>query len=506
MNKKIFKNNGYMSTIMIATVIFTGLLTNQVSAANIPNLAITNGTSSVKIDITGADQNATVMFNYPNIYSTNQTTTSYTSIDIGHTDSNGSFSVAVAPNSYGLSGGVSVYVSVDGASSSKISWPATSSASSQAGALSLSKQKVNLVQGQSVNVFADNTANALVVAGNSNPNIVSTSIKTDSNSVLLTGLNIGISTVSICASSVGCGTVNVSVQSPTQKVTFNQSQAYVVVGQPTQTIGIYGPGSYNSLTNTNKDIVSASVDGTNLVLHGLAVGQSTVSVCATGYLCGSIVVNSLSSGSAIPTQNTVLAPVSSGFNQPPQLSSISMSSNNVLGLFFGTGSTISINFGTNETVTNVIVKIGGYQTAANQGTDGLYYATYKATGNDELPLPVVISFTNLKGVVGQYYLWMGNSSKSPAGATASVATSGSSSSSGAFTRYLYSGMTDVGSSDSEVAALQQRLKSDSVYAGPITGYFGPQTKQGVQAYQKKHGLDAIGVVGPSTRELLNKGV
>ncbi len=491
---------------MIVATILTGTLMNHVLAANIPNLTITDNVSLVRVDVAGAGQNAVVTFNYPNLYSTNQTTTLYTSIDIGHTDANGSFSVSVAPNSYGLSGGVSVYVSVDGAISSKVSWPTTSNISTQTGALSLSKQNVTIVQGQSVNIYADNTANALVVAGNSNPNIVSTSIQTNSNSVLMTGLNIGVSTVSICASSVGCGTVNISVKSPSQTVTFNQSPAYVVVGQPTQMIGIYGPGSYNALTNTNKDIVSASINGTNLVLQGLTVGQSTVSVCATGYMCGSIIVNSLSSGSAVPTQNTILAPVSSGFNQPPQLSSISMSSNDVLGLFFGAGSTISVNFGTNETVTNVQVKIGGYQTAVTQGTDGVYYATYKPTGSDALPLPVVISFTNLKGVVGQYYFWMGNSSKLPSSPRSVQVVNQQPALSASFTRYLYPGMTALGVSDPDVLALQHRLKSDGVYSGPITGYFGSQTKEGVQAYQKKNGLDAVGIVGPSTRELLNKGI
>ena len=79
-------------------------------------------------------------------------------------------------------------------------------------------------------------------------------------------------------------------------------------------------------------------------------------------------------------------------------------------------------------------------------------------------------------------------------------------SSGTFTRYLYSGMTALGVSDPDVKTLQERLKSDGVYSGPVTGYFGPLTKTAVEAYQKKNGLSTLGVVGPSTRALLNKGI
>jgi peptidoglycan hydrolase-like protein with peptidoglycan-binding domain len=67
-------------------------------------------------------------------------------------------------------------------------------------------------------------------------------------------------------------------------------------------------------------------------------------------------------------------------------------------------------------------------------------------------------------------------------------------------------MTKLGISDSDVTALQQRLKADGFYSGPITGYFGPMTKTALETYQTKHGLSAIGVVGPGTRNLLNQGI
>lgn len=541
LNKYIYK---IFTVIVVASI--ACLSASFVSAASVPGLTLTNTSSSVNISVTGADHNATVMFYYPKTSVNNSTSVSYTSIDIGQTDSNGSFIVSVTPNSYGLSGGVSVYVSVDGANSSQIVWPITSS-TSQTGSLTFYKPNVTLAVGQSTNIFASNSSNPLALQSNSNPSIVSASAQTSNQSIFVNGLNIGSSTLSICASTDGCGIVNISVVAPTVAISFNQQQAYVVVGQPTQTVGIYGGSSY-SLSNSNQNVVSATINGSNLVLQGLAVGQATVSVCAAGYQCGSIVINSLSPGSAVPTQTVIQPPTYSNFNQPPQLSSLAISSNNVSGLFFGVGSTININFGTNETVTNVQVKIAGIQVSASQGSDGLYYVSYRTTGNEIMPLPVIISFTDLSSRIGQSYFWIGNSStaptvtivpvttatlvtttNTPVTTTTSNTSSGvncptgmvcmptatsvpsqglvnTSSSSFTFNNYLYDGMNKVGQSDPDVVALQKRLTIDGLFKGYATGYFGPLTKASVQAYQTKHGLSPLGVVGPATRNLLNQGI
>src|ERR1035437_1476119 len=118
-------HNKYVYKIFVVIIVasIACLSVSLVSAASVPGLTLTNTSSSVNISVMGADHNATVMFFYPNASVNNATSISYASIDIGQTNSNGSFSVSVAPNSYGLSGGVSVYVSVDGANSSQIVWP-----------------------------------------------------------------------------------------------------------------------------------------------------------------------------------------------------------------------------------------------------------------------------------------------------------------------------------------------------------------------------------------------
>ena len=62
-----------------------------------------------------------------------------------------------------------------------------------------------------------------------------------------------------------------------------------------------------------------------------------------------------------------------------------------------------------------------------------------------------------------------------------------------------------GMQNGQVTKLQQILAVyPEIYPeGLITGYFGPATERAVQKFQKKHGLEQVGYVGPKTRTLLN---
>jgi peptidoglycan hydrolase-like protein with peptidoglycan-binding domain len=63
----------------------------------------------------------------------------------------------------------------------------------------------------------------------------------------------------------------------------------------------------------------------------------------------------------------------------------------------------------------------------------------------------------------------------------------------------------VGMSGEDVTKLQERLTAEGVYTGPITGYFGPVTRAGVEAFQVKAGIDPhYGYVGPLTLAKLNE--
>lgn len=483
----------------------------KASAASTPTLSLVNNSSTVAINVSGADPNATVMFFFPSGATNSTGATTYNSIDIGTTNSSGSFTVSVAPNSYSLSGGSSVYVSVDGASSGYSSWPVSATASGQTTGLQLSQTTLTLTSGQTASIYAMNSPYTLTLQGNSNPSVMSASIQgnTDSSvpsSVFLNALSAGSSVISVCAGTTGCGTITVTVTAPTQTISFSVTPIYVVLGQSPQTIGIYGPGGSYSLSNSSQNNLSATINGSNITLQGLSLGQSTITVCGAGWNCGTATVNIVAAGTPVPTQTSVLAPVVSGFNQPPQIKSMTISSNNVSGLFFGAASTITLSFSTNVTVTNVQAQIAGQQAAVTQDNSGTYFASYTATGSEKLPLPVALSFTDLSGRVGHSYMWIGNSAATVSSASSvpppqtAVSTPASTVVIGSFTKTLSIGMTDT-----QVTALQKRLKADGYFSGPITGYYGSQTKAAVNKYQSSHGLAQAGVVGPATRKLLNEG-
>jgi len=70
-------------------------------------------------------------------------------------------------------------------------------------------------------------------------------------------------------------------------------------------------------------------------------------------------------------------------------------------------------------------------------------------------------------------------------------------------RNLRQGMTG-----DDVKALQAILAADtSIYPqGIISGFYGNLTTQAVMKFQKKHGIDALGIVGPKTLKKLNEEV
>ncbi|MGC9610692.1 MAG: peptidoglycan-binding domain-containing protein [Minisyncoccia bacterium] len=70
--------------------------------------------------------------------------------------------------------------------------------------------------------------------------------------------------------------------------------------------------------------------------------------------------------------------------------------------------------------------------------------------------------------------------------------------------YQFLNPLKLGSSGTDVTELQKKLKSEGVYSGAITGYFGSLTETAVKKYQKTNGLTQLGSVGPGTRALLNK--
>ena len=57
----------------------------------------------------------------------------------------------------------------------------------------------------------------------------------------------------------------------------------------------------------------------------------------------------------------------------------------------------------------------------------------------------------------------------------------------------------VAAQSSSVAALQVALRSKGFYTGAVDGISGPQTRDALLRFQRKHGIRATGKVGMATR-------
>lgn len=68
----------------------------------------------------------------------------------------------------------------------------------------------------------------------------------------------------------------------------------------------------------------------------------------------------------------------------------------------------------------------------------------------------------------------------------------------AITSYLFFGLRGP-----QVTELQNRLTQLGFYNGPVTGYFGPLTREAVIKFQAARNIPQLGVVGPLTRAALN---
>ena len=65
-----------------------------------------------------------------------------------------------------------------------------------------------------------------------------------------------------------------------------------------------------------------------------------------------------------------------------------------------------------------------------------------------------------------------------------------------------SNMIKLGMEGTEVKNIQQQLRKRNFMIAPATGYFGDVTEGAVKAFQRKAGLDADGIIGAETYELL----
>jgi len=254
---------------------------------------ITFSVQNVNLNI-GQSQNVSIYGSTGNFYISQNTNASIVSASLSgnslflNANQNGSSIITVCGSSTAQCG--SLYVTVGGSSGS--------------GQITFSQSfvSVSIGQSQSVSIYNSGFNTAYYISSNSNPSIVSASIS--GSNVNVYGQNSGTSSISVCGSNSSmCGTITVTVGGGTSgQISFSQSNVTIGVNQSAQVSIFSSYSGYYISSNSNPNVVSATVSGSTLNLYASNFGNSTIQVCSSGgQYCASMYVTVSGSGG----QNTI---------------------------------------------------------------------------------------------------------------------------------------------------------------------------------------------------------
>lgn len=198
-----------------------------------------------------------------------------TTVAFGATDANGNFSSVISSGGYAIPAGSPVFASINGVLSTTMLWPGYTSN------LTLSQGSAQIAVGQSVTITGTST---LILAANSLPASIAAVV--NGSRLAITGLTAGSGTVVLCGINVGCSNVSVAVggQAGQTQITFNPNNA-VLNAKETKAVAIFG-GSNNGYTvksNSNAAALDATIAGTigSVTLYGKDTpGTAAVVICS----------------------------------------------------------------------------------------------------------------------------------------------------------------------------------------------------------------------------------
>jgi hypothetical protein len=362
-------------------------------------------------------------------------------------------------------------------------------------AFTMSQNLVTVKQGQTSYVSVSSGAGMTV---SNSSNAVAT-VSLSGNQINITGVAGGQTLVTLCVTGDGCQTLTVTVPATvttltvTTPPTFSSGSTLNMQAGASQTVTVTGAGGFTLSSNSNPTVVGATVVGNTIYVMANAQGGDNLNICDQSNQCSVLYVS--------------VSGVSSTNNVPLTLVSFTFASNNNQGNFLHTGSNLQFSFSTNMPVTNANVVIGSAHLQAMGSGTGPFTVSYVMAGTEQTPLPVTISVSDVNNNSGQFSFSLGAGVPIATPLPTPVVTTTSPTATTApsimlykFKSYLYEGETNT-----EILALQERLKTEGFFNGTPNGYFGPLTKAAVKAYQAKHGLNQLGVVGPGTRSALNAG-
>ncbi len=382
--------------------------------------------------------------------------------------------------------------------------------------LSLSQNSVSLNPGQNTTVTISGSG-SYSIAYNTNQNIATVLIS--GSNAIVSALSTGNTNVSICQNGGQCSVLSVSVSAiAVTSLTLSQNSLNLNPGQNT-TVTISGSGGYAVAYNTNQNIATVLISGSNAIVSALSAGNTDVSICQNGNQCSVLSVSVIAVQTPTSSSNwltcagekqqcnfTGSQPVRYGANGKYYYGTFSNSvtcSNSIFGdpnygvakqCSYGGVMPDDATINPPSTVTPNWTSCAGEKQQCNftgsqsvrYGSNGKYY--YGTFGNGVYcdnsifgdPNYGVVKDCSYGGVV-------------PAGATI-----------GTPVKYKFTQTLVYGNSGKAVTELQQRLTALGFYKDKIDGKFLTSTVTAVKLYQKSKGLKQTGNMGPVTMSYLNK--
>ena len=332
--------------------------------------------------------------------------------------------------------------------------------SSSSASLTFSQTNPSLITSQTVAINVSGGSGTYYLSSNSNTSVIQANLV--GGVLTLFGGSSGSAVITVCASGGGCGSVTATVSLPgSSTISLGQNNLTLGPGQISN-IPITGAGGYTVSTNSSPSVASAMISGSNLMITGVTVGSTTITVCQTGGQCAVLYITV--NGTAVGTTN---APTPTYLVSKGQTLAFTLSGG--IAPYYLSSNTNGI----------VNASLSGNTLTVYAASAGNTTVTACSTGGGCAVLPINVS---------------GSSYTAPS--TTNPSTSSGSS-------YKFNNPLKLGDEGTEVTELQKRLTSEGVYSGPITGYYGSLTVSAVKAYQVLHNLSPLGNVGPGTRSALN---
>ena len=446
------------------------------------------------------------------VYSSNNTNPSIASVQTNGTQ------VTVVGNQTGSTVATICYT---GTSSNCTSLPIIVQTAS---VISFNQNNLTLAVGQGSSVTVSGGSGNYSITSNSNPSDVSAILS--GNTITLSGLVIGSANVTVCDTSGNCGTLYITTSgtSSSGSLYFSTTNPTITVGQVT-TVTISGGSGFYVTGNSNSSVASQSINGSTLTISGLTAGSTTFTVCSAANGCGTLYVTV--SGTSSSGGNVIF-----GVTNPTvtigQNMGVSLSGASTYYISATANSNIlqgSVSGGT-LTIYGESVGSGSLTVCATGGSCNTFYATVVAAGQTASTVStaegasqsaLLTAIQSVQSQLASLVTQIQSMATALTQAAASVAAnSGTTATTGIATNtgttastssgtYNFTEFLSIGSADAQVEQLQQYLTAKNFFTGTITGYYGTVTESAVAAYQKAHGIDPAGYVGPSTRAAMNAG-